>query len=53
MRNTVATIRPLKQFAKTPNAATSLPKTNPEPPGKHGMSVREIGGKAKEGPQMR
>jgi hypothetical protein len=38
----------LKQFAKTPNAATSPQKVNSEPPGKHGTSVRDIGGKAGE-----
>ena len=34
---------------KTFNAAISFRKNGPEPPGKHGMPVREIGGKANEG----
>ena len=41
--------RPLKQFAKTPNAATSPQKADSEPPGKHGTSVRDIGGTAYRG----
>ena len=35
----------LEQIAQTPNAAISVNSASPEPPGKHGTSVWEIGAK--------
>ena len=49
MRYTVSIHHRLKQFAKAPNASTSPQTSNPEPPGKPGMPVQEIGGKTNEG----
>ena len=48
MHYTVLSHYRFKQFAKTPNAATSPQNPNPEPPGKPGTPVRGIGGNAVE-----
>ena len=45
-RYAVSIVHRFKQFAKTPNASTSPQRPTPEPPEKHGMPVREIGGNA-------